>query len=70
MTWPSLVFYKRLFSCQEKEQAALAATARRLHYRCIVNYSRQRTRTGWGAEQGVGVRRVGKMGEEGEGVKE
>lgn len=65
MTWPSLVFYKRLFSCQEREQAALAVPARRLHYRYIVNYSRQRTRRGTG---GVRVRRGGKMGEE--GVKE
>lgn len=54
MTWPSLVFYKRLFSCQEKEQAALAATARRLHYRCIVNYSRQPTRAGWGLRRVLG----------------
>lgn len=44
MTWPSLVFCKRLFSCQEREQAAPAVPARRLNYRCIVNYSRQHTR--------------------------
>lgn len=47
MTWPSWSFYKRLFSCREREQASLAVPARRLHYRRIVNYSRQHTRTGW-----------------------
>lgn len=68
MTPPSLVFYKRLFSLSgEREQAAPAVPARRLYCRCVVNYSRQHTRTVLG---GAGVRRGGTMGEEGEGVKE
>lgn len=55
-TWPSWAFLKGfLVAGRKREQASPAVPARRLHYRCVVNYSGQHIRRGWGGV--VGVRR-------------